>query len=237
MWTGKRSSNTKEAYSSTYIMSLIRNLRSGITTLPDFYERVTTEGDSSNFLGSNVGQQVMVRPTDTAAINSNIPADVVFEAGDVLSGQYLITLPFSYLVGADQLLVLRRQRVYMDATDEGLGTVWTWPQMVKRSRIEQITTPDGMGADPDSTSYPNFEEASTTTVRVYNVDETDPLLILIPHTSIPAEIRERVTIRDQGDNQAIELLGKNDGILMRSPNGSRHLIRVDDSGNLVIEPK
>jgi hypothetical protein len=218
-------------------MSLIRPLRSGVTPLSDFYERVSTEGDSSNFLGSNVGQQLIVRPTDTAAINSNIPVDVVFEAGTAIQGQYLITLPFSYLVGADQLIVLRRQRVYIDATNETLGTLWTWPQVIKRSRIEQITVDGGGFADPTSSSYPNFEEASSTTVRVYNVDDSDPFLILIPHTAIPAEIRERVTVRDQGDNKAIELLGKNDGILMRSPNGSRFLVRIDDSGNLVTEPR
>jgi len=41
----------------------------------------------------------------------------------------------------------------------------------------------------------------------------------------------------QGDNAALELLGVGDGILLKSRNGNRGLLRIDDGLNLKVEPK
>jgi hypothetical protein len=216
-------------------MSQVRALRSGTTVLPDFFEKVATEGDATRFVGSETGYQLIIRPTDTTLTNTALTVAPVEEEYDELNyfGNFLFTLPFQYIVGAHQLVVLKRQQVYVRTTTPSDGHLMIWPAIPKRDQLSNMTNPP----DLDLVGVPHFDEVSSTTVRLYNVKRSQPLMFVVPHTAIPPIIREKVTVRNQGDNAAIELLGKNDGILVRSPNGSRFLIRVDDSGNLVTEPR
>jgi hypothetical protein len=142
----------------------------------------------------------------------------VFEVADLTvesATSYLITLSSSYIVGAHQLIVALR------FTDQ-LGYLVLPPR------------------DQDTTGL-SYEEVDSLTVRIYGVlggaNDFTHAMVVIPHTATPAVNREKVVVRDQGDNTAIELEGHGDGVMVRSPNGSKWLIRVDDSGNLVTESR
>lgn len=142
----------------------------------------------------------------------------VFELADLESESatsYLIHLDTTYIVGAKQLIVGLR-------FDSQLGYL-----LLPMRELD--------------TTGLSYEEVDASTVRIYGVlggaNDFTHAMVIIPHTATPAVNREKVVVRDQGDNTAIELEGHGDGVLVRSPNGSKWLIRVDDSGNLVTESR
>lgn len=127
---------------------------------------------------------------------------------------------FPYLVGVKQLQVSYRVT---------LSGVPIWVPLVDEGTLlasAELTTAD-----------PHFVEKTSTSVAFKNLPAGTVLLFQIPHTSIPAELKERVLVRDQGSNEAIELLGNGDGILLRSGSGKKYLLRVDDSGTVGSEPR
>ena len=104
-----------------------------------------------------------------------------------------------------------------------------------RMIFDQATAQSDPNYDAATTIY--FTEDGEDVVTVANLTTNTDVAFVIPHTTIPAELREKVSVRDQGSNAAVELQGKGDGILMRSGNGASFLLRVDDSGNLVTEAR
>lgn len=134
------------------------------------------------------------------------------------SGDVTIT-SFQYLVGQNQLQVIRLDK------DNPLDAA----PVLDKATAEAI-----FDASP-SVLY--FEEKNESTYTLYNVPAGNHIfLAMIPHTSVPAEIKSKVVVANQGKNAAVELLGNGDGIILRSGSGFKYLLRVDDSGNLVTSP-
>jgi len=211
-------------------MSQVQPVRSGTVVLSGVFEKITTEGDSSNFLGSNAGLSQLFRATeDTGSSVDHSYGVLVTDVDSVTDGYgntlytYDFTLDFNYLVGAKQLIV--QLKTTPTATQPVAGFV-TLPSK------ELIDT------DPAANAWdPYYEEIDSTTVRVHNILDSRIILALIPHTAIPATNKEKITVQNQGNNEAIELEGAGDGVIFRTPNGSRWLFRIDDSGTTAIVPR
>jgi hypothetical protein len=131
-----------------------------------------------------------------------------------------LQLSFDYIVGAKQLVVWA-----------GSGSPVSFTKAV-RVDDKDILTAAAWGY----TAGPYFEELGSSSVRVY-ASSPSVILVEVPHTSLPAANREKVIIKDQGDNEALELRGLGDGVIMHSPNGAKWLVRIDNSGTLVVEPR
>lgn len=193
--------------------------------VPNVFDRVATEGDAARFYAAETGYSHLVH-VDTTDTLPNGDALVVPEGGTT----YLFRLPFSYLVGARQLQALVPDAAAL-ADDE--------------MRFVEIPSADMRNqallgwTGPSATTFTvYFEEVSSSAVRVYGL--TDPPGVVwfrVPHTALPAAQRNKVVVRDQGDNEGVELLGAGDGMVLRSDDGRRWLLRVDDTGNLVVEPR
>lgn len=140
-------------------------------------------------------------------------ADLVSEA-PLDAGPWLVSLDFTYSVGSRQLLVC---------------------VAYSESYFNILAPTDGFPST--LTSYPRYEEVDQSTVRILGSTKPARVLVIMPHTATPATSREKIVVNDQMDNTAIELVGDGDGVLMRSPNGSKWLLRIDDSGNLVTESR
>ena len=179
--------------------------RIGKTPLPNFFQKVTTDGDVDRFTGAASGSREVIL--------FNAPSSVILDEGN---DDYIITLATPYLVGAKQLMVFHS---YQGGQPTALFTT------------EEITD------NSLPTTLYSFQEDTSYTVRIHAEGITRTadhrFLFLIPHTSAPISVREKIIVRNQGDNRAIELEGDGDGILMKSPNGARFLIRVNDAGSLV----
>ena len=183
--------------------------RIGKTSLSNFYQKIVTDGDIDRFTGAAQGSREVVTFETTNT-------DIFSEGND----NFLVTLHTPYLVGANQLLVFHS---YLNGD---LAPLFTTQEIVD----------NGL-----PTTLYSFEEVDSYTARIKAPSITDRanhrFLFLIPHTSAPISVREKIIVRDQGDNRAIEFEGDGDGLLMKSPNGAKWLIRVDDSGNLVSESR
>jgi hypothetical protein len=191
----------------------------------DVFDRVTTEGDAGRFSTAERGYKYLVNIDDTGQTDDGT-ALVTTE-----SGAHLFQLPFDYIVGANQLIVQVPDPDYYASTNALL-------YLTVPSADERNTAAAGW-TGPDAVDFATyFEEVGPRTVRVYGLpNPTGVVLFFVPNTSIPAASRDKVIVDDQGDNQAIELRGDGDGILLRSPGGAKFLVRVDDSGALVSEPR
>lgn len=190
-------------------MSFVSKRKIGTQTLSGFYTSAKTEGDASRFIGAETGYREVIHKDDAAPEGSLT---------------LLFTLSFNYLVGAEQLMVFAKPGYSL--------TTFGVPGYV-------LIPKEGTETNASSVTY---EEVSSTVVRVkfsnssIKASATD-FLFLVPHTATPAVSREKLVVKDQGDNIAVELEGDGDGVLLKSPNGLRYLIRVDDSGNIVAEPR
>jgi len=189
------------------------------------FDRLPTEGDASRFYAAEAGQRLMVH-VDTTDTLPNGDAIVTSEGGDT----YLFRLPFSYLVGSRQLMVM-----IPEATAYAAGDAL----FLQMPSVDERNVAVAGWTGPASSYYSTYyEEISSSTVRVYGLaDPPGVVWFVVPHTSLPATHRNKVIVRDQGDNEGIELLGDGDGIVLRSPDGRKWLVRVDESGNLASEPR
>lgn len=194
--------------------------------VPFVFDRTPTEGDAARFVNAERGFRQMLHVDDATQLPSGTPV-VTVEAG---LGAHLFQLEFDYIVGARQL------QVFVPDTQQfaALNRV----QFVKVPTIDEFNRmTDWTG--PNENNLPTyFEEIGSSTVRIYGLP-TPPGMVLfeVPHTSLPAASRNKVIVEDQGDNQAIELRGNGDGVVLRSPNGARWLVRIDDNGQLAVEPR
>lgn len=190
-------------------MGIIQPQRSGSQELAGFYDKVNTNADASRFVGSESGKREILP----------------FSAAEVEDGNYLFTLTtFTYLTGLSQLQLYVRRN---------FGPINGWVRILDAATAQQ----DPTFIEGDDL-FPYYEEVSSSQVRVKNggalATAGSPLLFEIPQTSIPAEVREKVVVQDQGDNVAFEGLGNGDGILLRSVGGRKVLAQVDDSRNWVM---
>jgi hypothetical protein len=214
-------------------MSLIKPQRSGDVQIPGFFTKQDTEADISRFVGAEAGRREIIRKSD-ATYES--PTD-----------SYVFTLStMQYLVGANQLMVLSRNGYLAGGSS-------TAPQGFTNllpKKEDLLSMQDSLGSVQvagvfnETSVIMHYEEVSSDTVRVYHIgglygsqSSVTDLLFLIPHTATPALSQERVTVKDQGDNEAVILEGKGDGVLMTSPDGSRYLLRVNNNGTLAVEPR
>ncbi len=198
-------------------MGFIVKQKIGNKTLTGFYKKVETEADASRFVGAENGQQELIQLDDDTKVEV-----------ETSGTSYLVSLGFSYLVGANQLMVLADPLIDVGATTA--------------TGFSFVPNDDLAGAD--TVTNCTFEEVDATTVRLKFSTSTVAsncssmyFLFMIPHTATPAVSREKLLVKDQGDNVAIELEGFGDGVLMTSPNGAKWLLRVDDSGNIVAEAR
>jgi len=193
--------------------------------VPHVFDRVATDGDAGRFSVAERGYRYIVHKDD-AGQTSDGTALVTTE-----SGSHLFQLPFDYIVGAKQLIVQVPDPDYYGSANALLFL--TVPSIDERD----VATAGWTGpADTDFAIY--YEEVGPRTVRVYGLpDPTGVVMFVVPHTSLPAASREKLIVNDQSDNAAIELRGNGDGILLKSQSGATYLLRADDNGTLVLEPR
>jgi len=192
----------------------------------DVFDRVSTEADVSRFSTALSGEAAIIHIDDSSLTDDGLPV-VSAEAG----GAYLFQLPFNFIVGANQLNVQVPDPTYFGSANAIL--------YLSVPSVDDRTTAEAGWTGPAASTFPiYFEEIGPSTVRVYGIpDPTGVVKFFVPHTSVPATSRSKIVVEDQGNNESIELLGAGDGVLLRSPSGSKFLLRVDDSGVLVTEPR
>lgn len=192
----------------------------------DVYDRVETEGDAIRFAAAENGHREMIHVNNTAVAANGI-AKVTVE-----SGSHLFQLDFDYIVGANQLEVLIPNTYQYTSANR-----IEFAQVASIDERNQAALPGWTGpAASQIETY--FEEVGSNTVRVYGVPSSPGIVLFrVPHTALPAALRGKVIVLDQGDQVAVELRGEGDGVIMRAPNGSKFLVRVDNSGVLTVEPR
>lgn len=212
------------------------------TLVEGVFYRVSSEGDASRFYGAETGKSQIVSIYSTTTTTSGVPQ---VSRGVDSSGVYTdFTIDFNYIVSAKQLQVYVGEYVSGNLAPTKI-TFSRIPSI--EERLSMIGMQKSGGATPTyfvDTDFPAFyEELTAGSVRVYGADnqsasyQTGLYMFSIPHTSIPADVRNKIIVQDQGDNEAAEFRGFGDGFAMRAPNGSKWLVRVDNSGVLVVEPR
>lgn len=183
-------------------MSFVTNHRVDDRIVTNFYEKQSTEGAASNFTSEAPGQRVLIRRADAVE--------------DTETSSLTFTLPFSFLLRQNQLEVL-----HLPATGEGFVRL-----------LDETTYLQDPTFDASTAVY--YQENDSTSVTIFNPGNLtgDLFLFNVPFTSLPADLRDRLTVKNQGDNIALEMLGAGDGILMTSRQGKRFLIQIDEGGNL-----
>jgi hypothetical protein len=212
------------------------------TLIPGVFVRVASEGDASRFYGAETGKSQVVSIHSTSTVKNGSPQ--VTRGTDAIGVYTDFILDFDYIVASNQL------QIYI-ANYNGSNPATTKITFSRIPSIDERLSMIGMqktsGASPTSfvaADFPSFyEERTSNSVRIYGADKDDSTyqtglyLFSVPHTSIPASVRNKVIVQDQGDNEAAEFRGFGDGFAMRAPNGSKWLVRVDNSGVLVVEPR
>jgi len=195
-------------------MTFVSKRKIGTQTLSGFYTSVKTEGDASRFIGAETGYREIIHKNDSTP------------DGAPSSLSLLFTLSFNYLVGSEQLVVLAKP-------GHSLNTFGV---------AGYVLIPKEGSEPTGSVSLVTYEEVNSTTVRVKFSssqirDAATDFMFMVPHTATPAVSREKLLVKDQGDNIAVEMEGDGDGVLLKSPSGLKWLLRVDDSGNIVTEAR
>ncbi len=182
------------------------------------FEKVSTEGDVHRFASAETGKSQIVGLADVSG-NLSWGADYVD-----------VTLDFNYLMGVKQLEV--------ELVNAVTGKLEAIPSL---ATIHAALTRSGANFppsfDPSEAALLYFDEVDTDVVRVYHVSSSYIVRFRVPHTSTPAEMSQKVIVLRQGDQVAVELLGEGDGVLLRAPNGSRGLLRMDNNLKLTVLPR
>lgn len=201
-------------------MSYVRKKR-GAGVASDLYEHILSESDVQGYSPASPGRRCV-----------QLLTDAVVDPGDANS--YTFTLPFQYLVGANQLIVGMEQGNDFLSTDILHGGF----------SILMDSTTLGAHVDFNDTVDPYYEEIDSTTIKIFNMDNlipslsTEPgarFLFMIPHTSAPGERTDSVIVNAQGSGVGVELLGNGDGLVLRSDNGGRFLFKIDNSGHITTK--
>lgn len=225
-----------------HVRQYINSILTTPALIPGVFARIPSEGDASRFYGAEMGKSQVVSIYSTAIVRDGLSQ--VTRGVGVLGTYTDFVLDFDYIVSSSQI------QVYIGEYASGNPD----PTKIKFSRIpsaEERLSMIGMqktgGGSPTyfvEADFPSFyEELTSSSIRIYGADsqaatyQTGMYLFSVPHTSIPASVRNKVIVQDQGDNEAAEFRGFGDGFAMRAPNGSKWLVRVDNSGVLVVEPR
>lgn len=212
------------------------------TLIPGVFARVPSEGDASRFYGAETGKSQVISIYSTQSVRNGVAQ--VTRGSDPLGVYTDFVLDFDYIVSASQLTVFIGN--YVSGNPETTKMTFSRIPSIEE-RLAMIGMQKTGGASPTyfvEADFPSFyEEQTSSSVRIYGADkdsatyQTGMYLFSVPHTSIPAAVRNKVIVQDQGDNEAAEFRGFGDGFAMRAPNGSKWLVRVDNSGVLVVEPR
>lgn len=203
-------------------MPIIQQVTVDNEAIPGFYQKIPTEGDLHRFASAESGKAQFVSMADSSGRISagGMPPNTYFD----------VTLDFRYLMGVKQLQVAKVDVV--SGESELIPNAQDVSAAVNKAGSNFPTS-----FALSSPSFFYYEEIATNVVRVYHVISSDVLFFMVPHTATPSSHSNRVIILNQGDNVAIEVLGDGDGIMLKSPNGRRALLRLTDNLNLNIQPK
>ena len=188
------------------------------TNLPSFY-RSRTNAEQLQFISAAAGDAYIFENTADAA-------ERTFR-GITASGvnQIDLLLPFNYFLGL--------KHINVGIIDPNGATVT--PLLRK---LDYPVAGAGAGFYVGTAlggAAQSFDEISSEEIRIYNTVPGDIFMVWFGHTAAPATLRKRVTVDNDAENIAVELLGSGDGIVMRSPDGSRHRLVVNNGGNIGTE--
>jgi len=187
------------------------------------WQKQSTQGDAYKFVTSDVGHAQIISRNDNTILPDGRPR--------VLAGPNFseFVLGFKFIVGFNQV----EAHVNIDVRS---GFFLKLPNraVVDAAKSSWPGWPAGT-LDPALMTY--FQEISPDTIRIYNPGHNYIFQFSVPFTSLQASSRARIIVDAQGDNAAVELQGDGDGILLKSRNGNRGLLRIDDGYNLKVEPK
>lgn len=210
-------------------MSRVVQVRRNGKPVQGLFKKLSTEADVFRFVGAESGKVLMIHKNDNTVLDdsrSRVTIGPNYGAPNNTPQYIEFVLDFQYFVGRNQLQVL-----YIPPTGGIMGLVLSRAS-IDRSRQAWAGWDGGTydaSMDPDDPNTRSFQEISPDTVRVVNPGNSTMFGFMIPHTSLQATTRDRVTIENQGDNKAIDLQGRNDGIVFTSPGGRRGILRMDDN--------
>ena len=204
-------------------MGFVQPHRVNGVAVSGFYEKVSSAADTTSFASQLAGNREIIRFNEgTTRVETFLD--------DNSNTAYRFNLTNPYLVGGFQLMVFWQQD---DTSATFVGNGY--------SLIPDLVTAETAG-DFTITEDPHYIEESSTSIVFYNAQNLFPLLtsnagnanglmFVVPHTGTPAVSTSRLIVSNQGDNVAIDLQGSGDGMIMRSPNGTKYIVQIDDGGN------
>jgi len=217
-------------------MSLMVQVRRNGIPVPGLFMKRGTEGDVFRFVGAETGHAQIIRIQDNTVLPDGRNRVVVGPNHPPPNNtpQYIdFVLGFKYFVGLHQL------DVGIVGVPRGTVQPIVAREVIDRARQDWAgwaNPPYDGELDPDSAAPTYFQETAPDVVRIVNPWQAGIFVFSVPHTSLQAVSKNRITVENQGDNRAIELLGQNDGIVFTAPDGTRYLLRIDNSGHLGVDP-
>lgn len=211
-------------------MSRIVQVRRNGVPVQGLFKKLSTEADVFRFVGAESGKILLIHKNDDTVLEdgrSKVTIGPNYAAPNNTPTYIEFVLDFQYFVGLNQLQAFHVPNVGVVSVAALLSRA-----AIDRSRQAWSGWDGGINDahfDPDDPNTKHFQEISPDTVRVMNPGTSVMFGFMVPHTSLQATTRDRVTIENQGDNRAIDLLGRNDGIVFTSPSGRRGILRMDDS--------
>jgi hypothetical protein len=217
-------------------MSKIVQVRKDGSPVQGLFRKVNTEGDAYRFVGAETGQAQIIHVDDDTVLSdgrSRVESGPAWPTPNGTPKYIDFVLKFKYLVGKNQLMVnqisipsgfmrgILSREALEQARQDWAG--WTNP-------------PYDTILDPAGEDVRTFEEMADDVVRVYNPGQDKIFAFIVPHTSLQAVSRTRITVDNQGDNRAVVLLGEGDGIVFTSPNGRKGILRMNNALSIGIDP-
>lgn len=188
------------------------------TNLPTFY-RDRTNAEQQRFISASAGDSYIFENTADAA-------ERTFR-GITASGvnQIDVLLPFNFFLG------LKHINVWL--LDPVTGSM---TKLIRRLDYPQAGAGAGfyVGTALGGAAV-TFDEISSQEVRIYNTFAGDVFKVGFDHTAAPATLHQRVTIDNDSENIGLEMLGSGDGLVLRSPDGARHRLVINNGGNVGTE--
>lgn len=217
-------------------MSKIKQVRKDGVPVQGLFQKTNTGGDAYRFVGAETGYAQIIHVDDDTVLpdgRDRVTSGPAWPAPNNTPRYIDFVLAFKYLVGRRQMMV--RQVGIPTGFMRGI---------LSREALEQArqnwagwtNPPYDTILDPSGEDVRTFEELSEDVVRIYNPGSDKVFAFVVPHTSLQAVSRTRITIDNQGDNQAVVLLGEGDGIVFKSPSGRQGILRMNDALSLGVDP-
>lgn len=216
-------------------MPRVIQIRKDGTPVRGLYGKIGTEADVFRFVSAESGHtQVIHRQDDTILPDgrSRVTIGPLHPSPNNTPSYIEYVLEFQYFVGLNHLQVL-----YNHPACGTFGSILgrTVIDRARQAWAGWESPPYDGDLDPDNITLMHFQEVSPDVVRVMNPGIYKIFAFAVPHTSLQAVSRNRISVENQGDNRAIELLGQNDGIVFTSPNGRKGLLRIDDNLHIGVD--